>query len=75
MRRKKKDENKESEIYQIGKGIPVSEARALAGAIPPFSLAFFRWSIIAVGLAPFVLTTLKGSQQSLFDRAWSILAR
>jgi hypothetical protein len=25
-------------------------ARGLAGSVPPFSLAFFRWSIIALGL-------------------------
>jgi drug/metabolite transporter (DMT)-like permease len=32
-------------------------ARANAGEIPPFALASVRWSIIAIGLAPFVLRT------------------
>ncbi len=30
-------------------------ARGLAGEVPPFSFAFFRWSIIALGLLPFAM--------------------
>ena len=48
-------------------------ARANAGAIPPFSLAFFRWSIIAIGLAPFVLHALKAQRSQLLSRGWLIL--
>jgi len=33
-------------------------ARANAGVVPPFALAFFRWSIVAIALLPFVLTEL-----------------
>lgn len=39
-------------------------ARANAGAVPPFSLAFFRWLIVAAGLAPFVWNEL-GSKADL----------
>ena len=34
-------------------------ARGLAGSVPPFSLAFFRWSIIAIGLAPFAVAAIR----------------
>jgi hypothetical protein len=27
-------------------------ARGVAGTVPPFSIAFFRWSIVAIGLLP-----------------------
>ena len=30
-------------------------ARGLAVTVPPFTLAFFRWMIIAAGLAPFAI--------------------
>jgi drug/metabolite transporter (DMT)-like permease len=49
-------------------------ARALAGTVPPFSLAFFRWAIIAVGLAPFVLDELKAHRRVLLDQTWGVLA-
>ena len=29
-------------------------ARAVAGSVPPFSIAFFRWSMVALGLLPAV---------------------
>jgi drug/metabolite transporter (DMT)-like permease len=43
-------------------------ARANAGAIPPFSLAFFRWLIVAAGLAPFVWRELHLKAQVLRSR-------
>jgi drug/metabolite transporter (DMT)-like permease len=43
-------------------------ARANAGAIPPFSLAFFRWLIVAAGLAPFVWRELEAKADVLLSR-------
>jgi drug/metabolite transporter (DMT)-like permease len=34
-------------------------ARGLAGSVPPFSLALFRWSIVAVGLSPLIVAALR----------------
>jgi drug/metabolite transporter (DMT)-like permease len=34
-------------------------ARGLAGSVPPFALAFFRWSIIFLGLAPIALAEIR----------------
>lgn len=34
-------------------------ARGLAGSVPPFSLAFFRWSIVAIGLSPLIVAALR----------------
>jgi drug/metabolite transporter (DMT)-like permease len=34
-------------------------ARGLAGSVPPFSIAFFRWSIVALGLLPAVVIALR----------------
>ena len=34
-------------------------ARGIAGSVPPFSLAFFRWSIVAVGLSPLIVAALR----------------
>src|SRR5689334_23236068 len=34
-------------------------ARALAGSVPPFALAFFRWSIVAIGLSPLIVAALR----------------
>jgi drug/metabolite transporter (DMT)-like permease len=33
-------------------------ARGVAGTVPPFTIAFFRWSIVAVGLLPAVIASL-----------------
>ena len=33
-------------------------ARGIAGSVPPFALAFFRWSIVAVGLSPLIAAAL-----------------
>ena len=50
-------------------------ARANAGAIPPFSLACIRWSIIAAGLAPFVLGELQARWREVLSRGgWVVLA-
>ena len=49
-------------------------ARANAGEIPPFALACVRWSIIAVGLAPFALKELKSQRQTIWSHAGLIVA-
>ena len=36
-------------------------ARGVAGSVPPFSIAFFRWSIVALGLLPAVMMALRES--------------
>ena len=40
-------------------------ARGLADSVPPFALAFFRWSIIAAGLAPLALAEIRQGRISL----------
>ncbi|WP_407149013.1 DMT family transporter [Bradyrhizobium sp. ORS 86] len=49
-------------------------ARGLAGSVPPFSLAFFRWSIIAIGLAPFAVAAIRDGKIPLAQNLWPILA-
>jgi drug/metabolite transporter (DMT)-like permease len=34
-------------------------ARGVAGSVPPFSIAFFRWSIVAIGLSPMIVAALR----------------
>jgi drug/metabolite transporter (DMT)-like permease len=34
-------------------------ARGVAGSVPPFAIAFFRWSIVAIGLSPFIIAALR----------------
>jgi drug/metabolite transporter (DMT)-like permease len=34
-------------------------ARGVAGSVPPFTIAFFRWSIVALGLLPVVVMALR----------------
>ena len=34
-------------------------ARGVAGSVPPFSIAFFRWSIVAIGLSPLIIAALR----------------
>jgi drug/metabolite transporter (DMT)-like permease len=34
-------------------------ARGVAGSVPPFSIAFFRWSIVAIGLSPLISAALR----------------
>jgi drug/metabolite transporter (DMT)-like permease len=49
-------------------------ARGLAGTVPPFSLAFFRWTIIAAGLAPFAIAEIRDGRLPLRANALPILA-
>ena len=48
-------------------------ARANAGAIPPFSIAFFRWSIVAAGLLPFVWRELSARRHVLLSQGWFVV--
>ncbi|MDQ8731239.1 DMT family transporter [Bradyrhizobium daqingense] len=48
-------------------------ARGLAGSVPSFALAFFRWSIVAIGLAPIALKEIREGQVPL-GNIWPILA-
>ena len=48
-------------------------ARSNAGVIPPFSLAFFRWLIVAAGLAPFVWIELRAKASLLRSRGWLVV--
>ena len=36
-------------------------ARGVAGTVPPFTIAFFRWSIVALGLLPAVVIALRAN--------------
>ena len=49
-------------------------ARGLAGSVPPFALAFFRWSIIAIGLVPFALAEIRDGRIALRKNIRPILA-
>jgi drug/metabolite transporter (DMT)-like permease len=49
-------------------------ARGIAGSVPPFALAFVRWSIIALGLLPFALSEIRQQRIPLRQNAWLILA-
>ncbi|MCP3440410.1 DMT family transporter [Bradyrhizobium sp. CCGUVB14] len=49
-------------------------ARGLAGSVPPFALAFFRWSIVAIGLAPIALAEIRTGRVPLGQNVWPILA-
>src|SRR6185503_9714924 len=49
-------------------------ARGLAGSVPPFTLAFFRWTIIAAGLAPFAIAELRSGRLPLKSSASHIVA-
>jgi drug/metabolite transporter (DMT)-like permease len=49
-------------------------ARGLAGSVPPFTLAFFRWTIIAAGLAPFALAEIRAGRMVLAGNVRPILA-
>src|SRR6187455_1985740 len=49
-------------------------ARGLAGSVPPFALAFFRWSIVAIGLAPIALREIRDGRVLLGRNIWPILA-
>jgi drug/metabolite transporter (DMT)-like permease len=49
-------------------------ARGLSGSVPPFALAFFRWSIIFLGLAPLALAEIRQGRIPLAKDFWPILA-
>ena len=49
-------------------------ARGLADSVPPFALAFFRWSIIAAGLAPLALAEIRQGRIAIPRDFWAILA-
>ena len=34
-------------------------ARGVAGSVPPFAIAFFRWSIVVIGLSPLIIAALR----------------
>jgi drug/metabolite transporter (DMT)-like permease len=48
-------------------------ARANGGYIPPFTLAFFRWTIVALGLLPLSFAELHIHQNIVRSRWWQIL--
>jgi len=49
-------------------------ARGLADSVAPFALAFFRWSIIAAGLAPLAIAEIRQGWIPLAGNFWPILA-
>jgi drug/metabolite transporter (DMT)-like permease len=49
-------------------------ARGLAGSVPPFTLAFVRWTIIAAGLAPFAIAEVRSGRLPFRSNALPILA-
>src|SRR5262245_4858436 len=48
-------------------------ARGLAGSVPPFSIAFFRWSIVAIGLSPLIVAALR-QHPGLLRKDWPGIA-
>jgi drug/metabolite transporter (DMT)-like permease len=48
-------------------------ARANGGYIPPFTLAFFRWVIVALGLLPLSFAELHIHQKAVRSQWWQIL--
>src|SRR6266850_591594 len=49
-------------------------ARGVAGSVSPFSIAFFRWSIVALGLLPAVFMALRESPGVLRGQGVGIVA-
>jgi drug/metabolite transporter (DMT)-like permease len=49
-------------------------ARGVAGTIPPFALAFFRWTLIALALSPLAIKEIWAGRLALAAEFWSILA-
>jgi drug/metabolite transporter (DMT)-like permease len=49
-------------------------ARGIAGSVPPFSIAFFRWSIVALGLLPAVVMALREKPGALHGETFGIVA-
>ncbi|WP_076860859.1 DMT family transporter [Bradyrhizobium mercantei] len=61
-------------LVAVGQASNQVLARGLAGSVPPFSLALFRWSIIAIGLAPFAIAAIRDGKIPLAQNLWPILA-
>jgi drug/metabolite transporter (DMT)-like permease len=49
-------------------------ARGVAGSVPPFAIAFFRWSIVAIGLSPFIIAALRQQPGLLHKEGLGIAA-
>jgi hypothetical protein len=49
-------------------------ARANAGEVPSFSLAFFRWMIVALGLAPFSVREIRAKWPAISSRLAMVAA-
>jgi drug/metabolite transporter (DMT)-like permease len=49
-------------------------ARGVAGSVPPFAIAFFRWSIVAIGLSPFIIAALRQQPGLLRNEGFGIAA-
>ncbi|WOH50641.1 DMT family transporter [Bradyrhizobium sp. sBnM-33] len=49
-------------------------ARGVAGTVPPFSIAFFRWSIVALGLLPAIVMALREKPGLLQGQTLGIVA-
>ncbi|WP_065750487.1 DMT family transporter [Bradyrhizobium paxllaeri] len=49
-------------------------ARGVAGSVPPFSIAFFRWSIVALGLLPVIVMALREKPGVLQGQTLGIVA-
>ena len=49
-------------------------ARGVAGSVPPFSIAFFRWSIVAIGLSPLIVAALRQQPGLLREEGLGIAA-
>jgi len=49
-------------------------SRANAGEVPSFSLAFFRWIIVAIGLAPFSVREIRAKWPAISSRLGTIAA-
>src|SRR5256714_13925075 len=49
-------------------------ARGVAGSVPPFSIAFFRWGIVALGLLPAVVMALREKPGVLHGQTLGIVA-
>src|SRR5260370_29533572 len=49
-------------------------ARANAGEVPSFSLAFFRWMFVAFGLAPFAVREIRAKWRAISPRIGMVAA-
>jgi len=48
-------------------------ARGVAGSVPPFSIAFFRWSIVALGLLPAIVMAVREKPGLLRGQTFGIV--